>query len=162
MCGHPAGRYHIIHHLIKKAYGRKKNGWLDILVIIIGWKCQIGGTFWAYNHPIGRLLRLLAMADDLGDCAWSGAAVSQSSGSHSASWQDAWNFHPKPQEIPAICHPYKITFLHLNCHFEAEEFVLLQGETLNTTSVFLTEHCIIKNPPAHLPPSLKTPSLVFL
>lgn len=30
--------------------------------------------------------------------------------SHSASWQVAWNSHPKPQEIPAICHPYKITF----------------------------------------------------
>lgn len=62
-----------------------------------------------------------------------------------------WNAHPKPQEIPAICHPYKV--LHLNCRLEAEEFLFLWGMTPNTESMFLTKHCVIKNRPLHPDPS---------
>lgn len=76
--------------------------------IIIGGKCQVGGMLRA-SAPL-HWSTALSVGDCSRVCARSGAAVSQASGSRSAGWHAARDSHPKPQEIPAICHPYKITF----------------------------------------------------
>lgn len=83
--------------LLKRLIGRKKNGWLDTL----SRESSLDETAKWVGHSghmlifIGRQLRLLVTAAELRDCARSGAAVSQSSGSHSASWQAALKRSPK-------------------------------------------------------------------
>lgn len=98
---------------LKRLIGGKKNGWLDVLS---GEPSSLEESAkWVGRSErallfTGRLLCLSVTAAGPWDCARSGAAVSQASGSRSAGWHAARDSHPKPQEIPAICHPYKITF----------------------------------------------------
>lgn len=95
MCGHPAGRYHIIHHLIKEAYRRKEKWTYFPQPSPLDENAQWVGHNERTLIVIGRVRRLLVTAADLGDCARSGAAVSQSPGSHSASWRGALKLSPK-------------------------------------------------------------------
>lgn len=80
---------------LKRLTGRKKNGWSDVLS---GEPPPLdGGATWAGHseHALAVIGRLPVAAADFGDCARSGAAVSQSPGSHSASWRVALKRSPK-------------------------------------------------------------------
>lgn len=158
MCGHPAGRYHIIHHLIKEAY-RKEEKWMVghtfKRVIIIGCERQVGGTFWAWT-PLHWWTAAAAS-----DGNWSQGLCTVRCSSQSKPWlplsklASRLKLSPKATRDTCNLSPLWNNILHLNCHLEAEEFVFLLGMTLNTNSVFLTKHCIIKNPPppTHISPN---------
>lgn len=68
------------------------------------------------NVFIGGALRPLVTAVDLGDCAWSGATVSQSPGSHSARLASCLKLSPKATGDTCNLSPLLNNILHLNCH----------------------------------------------
>lgn len=85
-------------------------------VIIIGRTRQRVGLSEHALVFIGGGLRLLVTAVDLGDCAWSGATVSQSPGSHSARLASRLKLSPKATRDTCNLSPLLNDILHLNFH----------------------------------------------
>lgn len=123
-------------------------------------KCQNGRGFRSTNASSlvefcsCRWRRLILAIVCVGRCS-----------SQSELWQPAWNSQLMPQEIPAICHPYKVAFSIWTVTYrqiiwtgsDTEHPVCASHSGLNLLTCLLTHHwAVIIPPPTHFtaPPHL--------
>lgn len=119
---------------------------------------------WAFGAPTRLHWWNSAAADDGG---WSRGLCVVRCSSQSELWQPAWNSQLMPQEIPAICHPYKVTFSIRTVIYrqiiptgsDAEHPVCASHSGLNLLTCLLTHQCAVIIP---FPTHFTTPVTSFL